>query len=330
MAKKDFLETPILPENVSEVRAIRELIQPYINNTPVLQNDELNRESSATLFFKCENFQKIGAFKARGAVHAVLRLSEAQRRLGVATHSSGNHAQALAYAAKLVGTKATIVMPENSAQIKINGVKQMGGEIVWCEANPRDREATLQKVLEDTGSVFIPPFNHEWVIGGQATVAAEMLEEINDLDVLIAPIGGGGLLSGTSLAASILKTAVRVYGAEPENVNDAFRSMKSGKIEENPPGNFTIADGLRTNLGPITFSCIKKHVQDIFMVTEEEIVVAMKKIWEKLKITAEPSSAVALAAVLKNPGVFSGKRIGIIVSGGNVDLTDLPFSKKDA
>ena len=327
MSIRDFASSPALPESIEDIAAIRELIRPYITKTPVLTNEELNHEVGAELFFKCENFQKIGAFKARGAVHAVLRLSDVQRNKGVATHSSGNHAQALAYAAKLFGLKATIVMPENSAQIKIDGVKRMGGQIIWCEASPQDREAKLQKVLDDTGSVFIPPFNHEWVIGGQSTVAAEFLEEISNLDALVAPTGGGGLLSGTSLAASIIRPSVQVYGAEPENVNDAFRSMKSGKIEENPPGSFTIADGLRTNLGTITFSCIKKHVQDIFIVSEGEISGAMKKMWEKLKITAEPSCAVALAVVMKYNEIFRGKRVGIIVSGGNVDFSDLPFLK---
>ena len=318
-------KAPQLPKSERDFREILQRIHPFILKTPVLSGSYFDEECDTQLFFKCENFQKIGAFKARGALNALLRLTPEQLKNGVATHSSGNHAQALAYAAKVVGTKALIVMPSNSAKVKTQGVQRLGGEIIWCEPNTQDRESKLNAVVKQTGAYFVPPYNHEWIIGGQGTAAIELMDEVQDLDILVAPTGGGGLLSGTALAAAMVNPQIVVYGAEPEALNDAARSFESGKIETNPPEAFTIADGLRTSLGELTLGCILKHVKQILTVTEGEIILAMQTIWERLKITAEPSSAVALAAVLKNKGLFSGKRVGIIISGGNVDLSDLPF-----
>jgi threonine dehydratase len=314
-----------LPQTKEELEAIHSLIKPHILLTPVLSADFINELSGAEIFFKCENFQKIGAFKARGAVHAIKRLNAEQLKKGVATHSSGNHAQALAYAAKLVNAKAYIVMPENSARVKIEGVKRLGAEIIFSENSAEAREKKLQEVVEQTGAYFIPPFNHEWIIAGQGTAVKELIEQADKLDCIVVPAGGGGLLSGTALHSHILQPAIKVYGGEPENVSDAYRSFRSGKIEKNDPAKTTIADGLRTSLGNITLACIRNYVQDIFTVSEKEIVEAMKYMWLHLKITAEPSSAVALAVVLKHPEIFRGKRVGIIVSGGNVDFASLPF-----
>ncbi|MBC7865408.1 MAG: threonine/serine dehydratase, partial [Bacteroidia bacterium] len=277
------------------------------------------------VFFKCENFQKIGAFKARGAVHAVKNLLPEQLKNGVATHSSGNHAQALAYAANLVGCKAYIVMPKNSAQVKMQGVKRLGAEVIECDNNLEARESTLNEVVKKTGAFFIPPFDHEWIIAGQGTAAKELIEEIPGLDFIVAPCGGGGLLSGTALTAHIMNKEIKVIGAEPENVGDAAISFKTGNIEKNDPAKSTIADGLRTSLGEITIKCIREHVNQILTVSENEIIEAMKIIWSHLKITAEPSSVVPLAVLLKNKDLFKGKRTGIIISGGNVDFASIPF-----
>jgi threonine dehydratase len=300
-------------------------IKPHIVNTPVLQSDRINELVGGQIYFKCENFQKIGAFKARGAVNAIKNLSAEQLQNGVATHSSGNHAQALAYAAKLVGAKAYIVMPENSSVVKKQGVKYLGAEVIECENNQAAREKALEEVVKRTGAFFIPPYDHEWIIGGQATAAKELIEEIPGLDYLFAPVGGGGLLSGTGLAAHYFSPATKVIGAEPEEVNDAERAFRSGKIEKNALGATSLADGLRTNLSPLTFLLIKQHVYDILSCSEGEIAGAMETIWSLLKITAESSSSVPLAVVFKNRSLFAGKKTGIIISGGNVDLKSLAF-----
>jgi threonine dehydratase len=317
--------SPQLPQSQHELEEIYSLIRPFIIKTPVLSSDVINQLCGAEIFFKCENFQKIGAFKARGAVHAIKRLSAEQLKNGVATHSSGNHAQALAYAATLVKAPAYIVMPENSARVKLEGVKRLGAEVILCESTPEAREKKLEEVVAKTGAFFVPPFNHEWVIAGQGTAAKELIEEIPGLETIVAPTGGGGLLSGTAIFANLLSKEIKVYGAEPENVNDALRSFQSGVIEKNETGKTSIADGLRTSLGDKTLYCIRNYVEDILTVSEEEIVEAMKIMWTQLKITAEPSSAVTLAAIMKHKAIFGGRRTGVIVSGGNVDLSSLPF-----
>lgn len=299
-----------------------ERIKPFIHQTPVLTCSTINEMAGASLFFKCENFQKIGAFKIRGGMNAVLTLSAEKIANGIATHSSGNHAQAIAYAARQTGAKAYIVMPNNSPNVKVNAVKGYGAEITFCEPNQQARETALQEIVERTGAEFVHPYNDDRVITGQATCAKELIEEIPDLDVLIAPVGGGGLLSGTALSAHYFSPTTTVYAGEPEGAADAIRSLRSGTIENAPYIN-TIADGLLTKLGDKTFPIIKEHVKDIFTVTDEEIIAALRLVYERMKIVVEPSCVVPLAAVLKNKSIFSGKRVGLILSGGNVDLSKL-------
>ena len=293
-------------------------IKPFIHQTPVLTSSSLDEIAGCTLFFKAENFQKVGAFKSRGAMNAVLSLTREQRARGVATHSSGNHAQALARAAKIMGTKAYIVMPRTAPQIKKQGVIGYGGEIFECEPNLRSREEMLLKVVEEKGAHVIHPFNNFDVIAGQATAAKEFIEEINYLNYLVAPVGGGGLISGTGLAAKYFSPQTLVIAAEPEGADDAFRSMESGMIE--PSQADSVADGLLTSLGDKTFPIIQETVKKIITVSDVEIITAMRMIWERLKIIVEPSAAVAFAAVLKARDRFRNKNVGIILSGGNVDL----------
>jgi threonine dehydratase len=299
-----------------------ERIKPFIHKTPVLTSKTLNAITGAELFFKCENFQKIGAFKIRGGMNAVLSLPKDKQQKGIATHSSGNHAQAIAYAAREVGTKAYIVMPGNSPKVKVDAVRGYGAEIFFCEPNQQAREKTLQEVVEKTGAEFIHPYNDYRVITGQATCAKEFFEKIHGLDAIIAPVGGGGLISGTSLSAHYFSPATFVYAGEPEGAADAVLSMKSGKIEKALFVN-TIADGLLTTLGDKTFPVIKKIVKEILTVSDEEIIAAMRLVYERMKIVVEPSGVVPLAAVLKNKNLFIGKRVGIIFSGGNVELGKL-------
>jgi len=302
-----------------------ELVKPYIHRTPIFTSSYLNEKTGSKLYFKCENLQKIGAFKARGGLNAVLTLTEEQRKNGVATHSSGNHAQAIAYAAAMVGAKAYIVMPDNSPQVKINAVEGYGAAITFCKNTPEERERTVAEIVERTGATFIHPFNNYEVMAGQATTAKELIEDVPEhLDVIIAPVGGGGLLSGTALSAHYLSPETQVFAGEPEGAADAILSFRSGKIEKAPYVK-TIADGLLTYLGDKTFPVIKEHVTDILMVSDEEIVDAMRFLWERMKLIVEPSGAVSLAAVLKNKSIFEGKTVGIIISGGNVDLGKLPF-----
>ena len=300
-------------------------IAPYIHHTPVLTSQFLNELTGSELFFKCENFQKIGAFKARGGLNAVLSLSEKERSNGVATHSSGNHAQAIAFAAAMVGAKSYIVMPDNSPKVKIQAVEGYGATITFCKNTPEERESTVQKIIAETGASFVHPFNNYEVITGQATAAKELIEDVSaHLDVIIAPVGGGGLLSGTSLSAHYFSPGTKVYAGEPEGAADAVLSFRSNKIERAPYVN-TIADGLLTFLGDKTFPIIKEYVEDILTVSDEEIIAAMRYLWERMKIVVEPSGAVSLAAIIKNQEFFKGKKIGIIISGGNVDLGKLPF-----
>lgn len=304
---------------------VRDRIKPYIHRTPVLSSGLINDICGCNVFFKCENFQKMGAFKMRGATNAILSLTEAQRAKGVVTHSSGNFAQALSLAAKGVGVKAYIVMPKNAPQVKKNAVMGYGGEIIESESTPIAREELAEKVKLETGATFIHPSNDDDVIHGQGTAAMELLEEHSELDYIFSPVGGGGLIAGTALAAKYFSDKCKVIGGEPKNMDDAYRSLKSGKLESNESGTTTIADGLRTFLGDRNFPIIKENVERIILVEEDEIVQAMKLIWERMKIIVEPSSAVAFAALLKEKEKFKNKNVGIIISGGNVDLKNLPF-----
>lgn len=303
---------------------VHERVKPYIHRTPVLTSELINEMVQANLYFKCENFQKMGAFKMRGAANAILSLSKEEQAKGVVTHSSGNFAQALSLAAKKIGVKAYIVMPKNAPQVKKNAVKTYEGEIIECDSNPIAREEMAAKVQKETGATFIHPSNDDAVIYGQGTAAIELLEDYPDLNYIFSPVGGGGLIAGTALATYYFSKHCKVIGGEPKNADDAYRSLLSGKIEGNDEVN-TIADGLRTFLGDRNFPIIKKYVEKIVRVEEEEIIEAMKLIWERMKIIIEPSSAVAFAAVLKNKEDFKNKKIGVILSGGNVDVGNLPF-----
>jgi threonine dehydratase len=294
-------------------------IKPYIHHTPVLTNSSINEMAEAELFFKCENFQKIGAFKIRGGMNAALSLSPVQIRKGLATHSSGNHAQAIAFAAKMLGTKAFIVMPENSPAVKVNAVKGYGAEVIFCAPNQAAREEALNKIVAETGAEFIHPYDDDRVITGQATCVKELIATVPALEIVLTPVGGGGLLSGTALGAHYFKPTLKVYAGEPEGAADAILSFHSGKVEKAPYVN-TIADGLLTTLSERTLSIIREYVTDIFLVTEDEIKAALRLVYERMKIVVEPSCVVPLAAVLKHKDLFKGKKIGIILTGGNVDL----------
>lgn len=299
-------------------------IKPLIHRTPVLTCSAINEITGGSLFFKCENFQKAGAFKSRGATNTVFQLSEKDLARGVATHSSGNHAAALALAAKRRGIQAHIVMPDNSSKIKIRAVENYGGLITFCESTLQSREDTLNSVISKTGAIEIHPYNNHQIIAGQATVAMEMIEDYPELNLLIAPVGGGGLLSGTALTARYFGDHIKVIAAEPERADDAYRSFISRAFVPSVSPD-TIADGLRTSLGTLTFPIIMENVDDIVTVTESGIIAAMRLIWERMKIIVEPSSAVPLAAILEGKINVSGKKTGIILSGGNVDLNELPF-----
>jgi threonine dehydratase len=322
MIKQMKMEKLIAPPNLSQIQETHEAIKGFIHKTPVLTCAQLDNISGAQLFFKCENFQKIGAFKMRGAINTALRLSEEEKQAGLATHSSGNHAQAVSLSAKLMGIPAHIVMPDVSPSIKVAATKGYGANVYFCENNQQDREDTLAKVQEKTRAAFIHPYDDYNVIAGQATASKELLEEIPGLDIVMAPIGGGGLMSGTALTTKFLSSTTKVYGAEPKIVDDAWRSFTTGQLQKNTSIN-TIADGLRTNLSERTFGIIKEKVDDIFTVSEEQIMEAMLLVYERMKIVIEPSSAVPLAAVLANPEVFKNKKTGIIISGGNVDLKSI-------
>lgn len=314
-------------ENTLSLETLREAalrIAPYIHRTPVLTSRSISSIAGAELFFKCENFQKAGAFKIRGAANAVLSLNEQEKQKGVCTHSSGNFAQALALSAKNAGIKAYIVMPRTAPAVKKNAVLGYGAEVTLCEPTLEAREKTLAEVMKKYNAVFIHPYNDYRVIAGHASIVIELLEERNNLDYIVSPVGGGGLASGIALASHYLSPGTAVIGAEPEGAADAALSLKTGKIQPslNPR---TIADGLLTSLGDKTFPVISQYVQQIITVPEEEIISAMRLIWERMKIIVEPSSAVTLAAVLKEKNKFRGKRIGLVLSGGNVDMSKLPF-----
>ncbi|MEI7422361.1 MAG: pyridoxal-phosphate dependent enzyme [Prolixibacteraceae bacterium] len=313
----------VLP-TFEDILSAHELIKPYIHRTPVLTSKSINILMGCELFFKCENFQKVGAFKFRGATNAVFSLSEAEASSGVGTHSSGNHAAALALAARMRGIEAHIVMPSNAPEIKKIAVAGYGAHITYCEPTLQAREETLQQLVNKIGLTVVHPYNNFKVICGQGTAALELLEEAKELEILMCPVGGGGLLSGTALSTKALSPATRVIAAEPKNADDAFRSFRDGYIHPSIQP-MTIADGLLTSLGEMTFAVIQKNVDEVLTAREETIVAAMRMIWERMKIIIEPSSAVPLAVIMENREKFSGKNIGIILSGGNVELTKLPF-----
>lgn len=300
-------------------------VSPQVHQTPILTSHILNEMAGASLFFKCENFQKMGAFKMRGAVSAMLQLSKNQKSQGVVTHSSGNFAQAVSLAAKNLNIPAYIVMPENAQQVKVEAVKRYGGNITKVPSTQKDREAGAEAIVQKYGATFIHPSNDLDVILGNATAGYELIQQTEHLDILMTPVGGGGLIAGTAIAGHYYAPHATIYGAEPASMDDATRSLQSGVIENNPPGTCTIADGLRTTLGNINFPIIQELVTDILVADDDEIIKAMKLIWNYLKIIVEPSCAVPLAVVLKNKGLFKNQNIGIIISGGNVDLNNLPF-----
>ena len=310
--------------DLATIRAAHERIAPQIHRTLVLTSSALNDLTGARLYFKCENFQKTGSFKIRGATNAVLSLSEEEAKRGVVTHSSGNHAAALARTAGKRGIPAWIVMPSNAPETKKAAVRSYGGQITECEPTLAAREATAKAILEKTGANLVHPYDNLRVIAGQGTVALEILEQTPDLDFLLAPVSGGGLLSGSAIAAKELRPKIRVIGCEPKNADDAYRSMESGKLEPAAKSE-TIADGLRATLCPLTFSILRERVDEIVTVSEAEIVEAMRMIWERMKIVIEPSAAVAAAPALLKKIDARGKRVGIILSGGNLDLANLPF-----
>lgn len=313
-----------MPPTLDDIHQAAQRIKFHIHHTPVLTNESLNQKVGAQVFLKCENFQKVGAFKFRGACNAVFSLSNEEAAHGVSTHSSGNHAQALALAARLRGIPAYIVMPDNAPAVKKAAVAGYGGKITFCEPTLEAREATLAQVVERTGSTVIHPYNDERVITGQGTAVLELLEEVPGLDVVIAPVGGGGLLSGTSIAATEIKKGIRVIAGEPEMADDAYRSLKAGEILPSVKPK-TIADGLLTSLGNKTFPIIQTRVEQIVTVSEQGIVDSMKFVWERVKIIIEPSSAVAIGVLWEKKIDLSGLKIGVILSGGNVDLEKLPW-----
>lgn len=300
-------------------------IQPYYNNTPILSSKTINDITGGDILFKCENFQKTGSFKFRGACNAVFALSNREANKGVATHSSGNHAQALALAASLRNIPAHIVMPENSPRVKINAVKQYGAEITFCEATQQARESTLETVLEKTGAHFIHPYDNADVIAGQGTAAKELIFHHPDMEMILAPVGGGGLMSGTAIASRHLLPNIKVIGSEPELADDAFQSLREGSIQKFDTTK-TVADGLRTTLSDRTFSIIQSHVDEIVTVSDESIIEAMRLIWERMNIIIEASCSVPVAALLNKKVDPAGKKIGVILTGGNVDLDNLPWN----
>ena len=310
---------------LDDMKTARERIAPYIHRTPILTSRMLNELAGAELFFKCENLQKAGAFKARGASNAVFGLTDGQAARGVATHSSGNHGSCLSYAAGQRGIPCTVVMPRTAPQAKKDAVRGYGARVVECEPSTSSREAVFAEVVAETGAEFVHPYNDPRVIAGQGTCSAEMIEQVDGLDAVIAPIGGGGMVSGTCLTLSNLAPNVKIYAAEPAQADDAMRSFKAGHIiADDAPE--TVADGLKVPLKELTWHFVQRHVTDILTASDPEIIEAMKLIWKRMKIVMEPSSAVPLATILKNPDIFAGKRVGVIITGGNVDLDKLPWN----
>jgi len=310
----------------ADIEAAYRKIKPYVHKTPVLRSSALNKIFGSELYFKCENFQKVGAFKFRGAINAVLSLKDDEVARGLITHSSGNHAAALSLAAGIRGVKAYIVMPSNSPAVKKKAVAGYGAEIRFCEPNLKARVDTATEIINETGAVFIHAYDNFDVICGQGSAGLELVNEYPDLDIVIGPVGGGGLMSGTAIAVKGEKPGIRVFGAEPLGADDAYRSIKSGVyVSDHVPD--TIADGLLTTLSKRTFAILSEMLDDIFTVSDESIINSMRLLWERMKIIVEPSSAVSLAVIGENPEVFKNRKVGIILSGGNVDLDNLPFSR---
>jgi threonine dehydratase len=310
----------------SDIQKAHQKIKPYIHRTPVLTNRQVDERAGGNVFFKCENFQKVGAFKFRGASHTIFSLPDDQAKKGVATHSSGNHAQAVALAAKMRGIPAHIVMPQNAPAVKKKAVKGYGASVTLCESTLEGRESALAKVVDETGAAFIHPYNDSRIIAGQGTAAVELLDHQPQLDAILTPVGGGGLLSGTAIAANGINDNIQVVGCEPEIADDAYRSFQSGTLQPVRRTD-TVADGLRTALGELPFACIKEHVDDIVLVSEEQIIEAMRFIWERMNIIIEASCAVPVAALFHDKIDAEDQEIGIIITGGNVDLDHLPWNE---
>jgi len=309
---------------LKDIASAHDRIREFIHRTPVLTNKSLNELTGAELFFKCDNFQKAGSFKIRGATNTVELLSQGEMDNGIATTSSGNHGAALSMAVSRRGGKTKVVMPHNTPKIKVNNVERNGGEVVWCEPHQSSREQVLADLVNETGATVVHPYNDERIIAGQGTCAKELLEDCPEITCIVSPVSGGGLLSGTLLSSKGINNDILVYGAEPSEADDAFRSLQSGEIVSNETIN-TICDGLRAQIGTITFPIIQENVDGIITLSEDEIIKSMQMIWERMKIIIEPSCAISLAAIIKNREMFEGKKVGLIMSGGNVDLTQLPW-----
>ena len=308
----------------NDIEKAHQRISDHIHNTPILTSDSLDNELGSNLFFKCENFQKTGSFKIRGATNSILQLNDTEIKNGIITTSSGNHGAAVAFIADKIGTSSKIIMPNNTPKNKIENVQRYGGEIFYCEPNIKSREDTLEKMIQKSGGSIIHPYNDEKIIAGQGTVAKELIEKVPDLDAIICPVSGGGLLSGTLLAAKNLKPGIKVFGAEPENADDTYRSILNNKIMSNETTD-TIADGLRAQVGTVTFPIIKENVDKILLVSEEMIISSMYMIWQRLKIIIEPSCSIVLAALMLNSNKFLNKKVGLILTGGNYDLKQVPW-----
>ena len=309
---------------LKDIELAHERIRPFIHRTPILTNSSLNKLAGAELFFKCENFQKAGSFKIRGATNTVELLSDSELKRGIATTSSGNHGAALSMAVSRRGGSTKVVMPHNTPKIKVENVKRNGGEVVWCEPDQKFRESVLNDVVEETAATVVHPYNDERIMAGQGTCAKEILEDVPTIDCIVSPVSGGGLLSGSLVAAKYMKNSVKVFGAEPEEADDAYQSLKQGKIVPNKTIN-TICDGLRAEIGSKTFPVIQNLVDEIIPVSEKDIIESLQMIWERMKIIVEPSCSISLALILKNKMMFKNKNVGLIMSGGNVDLNKLPW-----
>ena len=308
----------------NDIEKAHQRISDHIHNTPILTSDSLDNELGSNLFFKCENFQKTGSFKIRGATNSILQLNDTEIKNGIITTSSGNHGAAVAFIADKIGTSSKIIMPNNTPKNKIENVQRYGGEIFFCEPNIKSREDTLEKMIQKSGGSIIHPYNDEKIIAGQGTAAKELIEKVPDLDAIICPVSGGGLLSGTLLAAKNLNPGIKVFGAEPENADDTYRSILNNKIMSNETTD-TIADGLRAQVGTVTFPIIKENVDKILLVSEEMIISSMYMIWQRLKIIIEPSCSIVLAALMLNSNKFLNKKVGLILTGGNYDLKQIPW-----
>ena len=310
--------------NFKDIESAHNRISNFIHNTPIHTCENINTETNTNVYFKCDNFQKTGSFKIRGATNTILQLSKKQLANGVITTSSGNHGAAVASAAGKLGASVKVIMPNNTPKIKVDNVQRYGGEIIFCEPNIKARESTLKAMVQENEATIVHPYNDERIIAGQGTAAKELLKSIPDLDVIIAPVSGGGLLAGTLLSAKNINPKLKVYGAEPKNADDTYRSIERKKIVPNKTTN-TIADGLRAQVGTITFPIIQKLADGIILVSEEMIIQSMRMVWQRLKIIIEPSCSIALAALLINNDQFYNKRVGLILTGGNVDLDTLPW-----